>query len=86
MRACLSNPLDYLNNVFHEYDEIKVVDIIYLEVDIIYLLYLDIIYLDFQRAFDKVPHKLLITKLKIHGNQGIKMTSIEKWLRKGNNE
>ena len=27
----------------------------------------DIIYLDFQRAFDKVPHQRLLLKLKAHG-------------------
>ena len=27
----------------------------------------DIIYLDFQKAFDKVPHQKLIFKLKAHG-------------------
>ena len=27
----------------------------------------DIIYLDFQKAFDKVPHQRLLLKLKAHG-------------------
>ena len=27
----------------------------------------DIIYLDFQKAFDKVPHQWLLHKLKSHG-------------------
>ena len=30
---------------------------------------IDAIYLDFQKAFDKVPHQRLIVKLKSHGKQ-----------------
>ena len=30
----------------------------------------DVIYLDFQKAFDKVPHKRLLLKLKKAGIQG----------------
>ena len=41
---------------------------------------LDIIYLDFQKAFDKVPHQRLILKLKSHGI-GISIINwIEQWL------
>lgn len=29
---------------------------------------IDISYIDFQMAFEKVPHKYLIAKLKTHGN------------------
>ena len=40
----------------------------------------DIIYLDFQKAFDKVPHQRLLLKLKSHGmGEGI-IRWIEKWL------
>ena len=31
---------------------------------------MDIIYLDFQKAFDKVPHSRLILKLAAHGISG----------------
>ena len=38
------------------------------------------IYLDFQRAFDKVPHQRLLLKLKAHGiGDGI-IEWIEQWL------
>ena len=38
----------------------------------------DVIYLDFQKAFDKVPHQRLIRKLKSHGTSIINW--IEHWL------
>ena len=38
----------------------------------------DVVYLDFQKAFDKVPHQRLLFKLKAHGNEVINW--IEKWL------
>ena len=31
----------------------------------------DVVYLDFQKAFDKVPHQRLLLKLKVHGNDVI---------------
>ena len=40
----------------------------------------DVIYLDLQNAFDKVPHQRLILKLKSHG-MGNRITNwIEQWL------
>ena len=40
----------------------------------------DIIYLDFQKAFGKVPHKKLILKLKSHGMGNSIINWIEQWL------
>ena len=40
----------------------------------------DTIYLDFAKAFDKVPHKRLISKLKAHGIDGLVCDWIEAWL------
>ena len=40
----------------------------------------DIIYLDFQKAFDKVPHQRLLLKLKAHGIEGGIIDWIEQWL------
>ena len=41
----------------------------------------DIIYLDFQKAFDKVPHERLILKLKALGIGGTVLDWIREWLR-----
>ena len=40
----------------------------------------DVVYLDFQKAFDKVPHKRLLLKLKAHGIGNDVINWIEKWL------
>ena len=42
-----------------------------------------IIYLDFQKAFDKVPHQRLILKLKSHGMGNSIIIWIEQWLTDG---
>ena len=41
---------------------------------------MDDVYLDFQKAFDKVPHQRLILKLKAHGIGNGVINWIEKWL------
>ena len=40
----------------------------------------DVIYLDFQKAFDRVPHQRLILKLKSHGMGNSIINWIEQWL------
>ena len=40
----------------------------------------DVIFLDFQKTFDKVPHQRLILKLKSHGIGNTIMYWIEQWL------
>ena len=40
----------------------------------------DVIYLDFQKAFDKVPHQRLLLKLKSHGMENSIINWIEQWL------
>ena len=40
----------------------------------------DVIYLDFQKAFDKVPHQRLMLKLKSHGMGNSIINWIEQWL------
>ena len=40
----------------------------------------DVVHLDFQKAFDKVPHKRLVSKVKAHGIGDNVLTWIENWL------
>ena len=40
----------------------------------------DVIYLDFQKAFDNVPHQRLILMLKAHGVGSSIINCIEQWL------
>ena len=40
----------------------------------------DLVYLDFQKAFDKVPHERLMVKVIAHGFQGDAARWIRNWL------
>ena len=63
--SCLTNILCFLEDVTKWVDEGSPVDIIYL---------------DFKKAFDKVPHQRLLLKLKAHGIGNVMINWIEKWL------
>jgi ribonuclease P/MRP protein subunit RPP40 len=41
----------------------------------------DIIYLDFSKAFDKVPHTRLLAKLEAHSIRGKMLSWIKNWLQ-----
>ena len=41
---------------------------------------MDVVYLDFQKAFDKMPHQRLLIKLKVHGKFNDVINWIEEWL------
>ena len=41
---------------------------------------MDVVYLDFQKAFDKVPHQRLLLKLKAYGIGNDVINWIEDWL------
>ena len=62
-RSCLTNVLCFLEEITKWVDEGSPVDIIYL---------------DFQKAFDKVPHQRL--KLKSHGMGNSIINWVEQWL------
>ena len=64
-RSCLTNLLDFFHYIFDAYDESKSVDVVYL---------------DFQKAFDKVPHERLLSKLLSHGISGNIYNWLKDWL------
>ena len=64
-RSCLTNLLDFLHDIYEMYEEGRAVDIIYL---------------DFQKAFDKVPHQRLLNKVETHGIVGDIHRWISDWL------
>src|SRR6218665_2764881 len=66
-RSCLTN-LKCFEEVYEKIDEWKLVDVIYL---------------DFANAFDKVPHKRLAKKLQACGIRGQALTWIQRWLSCG---
>ena len=67
-RSCLTNLLDFLEVVYEKLDEGKPVDIIYL---------------DFAKAFDKVPHNRLLVKMEACGIAGNVLRWISNWLTVG---
>ena len=64
-RSCLTNLLEFLEVVTKLIDEGHSVDLLYL---------------DFARAFDKVPHARLMMKVRAHGITGKISDWIEQWL------
>ena len=65
-RSCLSNLLEFLENITDLIDK---------------GLPVDVAYLDFQKAFDKVPHQRLKLKLMSHGIRGDVVDWISDWLK-----
>ena len=64
-RSCLTNLLCFFEEITKWVDDGSPVDVVYL---------------DFQKAFDKVPHQRLLLKLKAHGISNDVINWIEKWL------
>ena len=64
-RSCLTNLLDFFHDVYTTYDKSRAVDILYL---------------DFQKAFDKVPHIRLMAKVRSLGIIDQVADWIEDWL------
>ncbi|KAF2363294.1 Reverse transcriptase domain [Trinorchestia longiramus] len=64
-RSCLTNLLDFFGEVNCIYNRAKAADLVYL---------------DFQKAFDKVPHERLMAKVEAHGIRGNYSRWIRNWL------
>ena len=64
-RSCLANLISFYDQVTCLLDEGKAVDVIYL---------------DFSKAFDTVPNSILLEKLAAHGLDGTALRWIKNWL------
>ncbi len=64
-RSCLTNLLEFFHEVYLDYDKNKA---------------FDSIYLDFKKAFDTVPHRKLMTKVRALVIGGTIVDRIENWL------
>jgi len=64
-RSCLTNLISFYDQVTHLVDEGKAVDVVYL---------------DFSKAFDTVPHSILLQKLAAHGLDGCTLCWIKNCL------
>jgi len=65
-RSCLTNLISFYDQVTRLVDEGKAVDVIYL---------------DFSKAFDNIPHSILLEKLAVHGLDGRTLCWIKNWLK-----
>lgn len=70
-RSCLTDLLDFFYKVYSSYNDTLPVD----NID-----------LNFQKAFDTVPNKRLLSKVKGHGITGNPQKWFEDWLSDGKHE
>ncbi|GAB0176262.1 mitochondrial enolase superfamily member 1 [Grus japonensis] len=64
-RSCLTNLISFYDKATHLVDEGKAVDVVYL---------------DFSRAFDTVSHSVLLEKLAAHGLERCMLHWVKNWL------
>ena len=64
-RSCLTNLISFYDKVTRLVDEGQAVDVVYL---------------DFSKAFDTVPHNILVEKLAAHGLDGRTLLWVKCWL------
>ncbi|PKU44634.1 rna-directed dna polymerase from mobile element jockey-like [Limosa lapponica baueri] len=70
-RSCLTNPISFYDKMTHLIDEGKAVDVVYL---------------DFRKAFDTISHRILLRKLAAHGLDGHSLHWVKNWLEAGPRE
>jgi len=63
-RSCLTNLISFCDQVTHLVDEGKAVDVVYL---------------DFSKAFDTVSHSILLEKPAAHGLDGCTLCYVKNW-------
>jgi len=64
-KSCLTNLISFYDQVTHLVDEGKAVDVVYL---------------DFSKAFDTAPHSILLEKPAVHGLDECTLRWIKNWL------
>jgi hypothetical protein len=64
-KSCTTNLLEFLERLTRAVDENEA---------------MDVVFLDFAKAFDKVPHKRLMAQLSVHGIEGRVLKWIGTWL------
>jgi len=64
-RSCLANLISFYDQVTHLVDEEKAVDVVYL---------------DFSKAFDTASHSILLEKLAAHGLDWCTLRWVKNWL------
>jgi len=64
-KSCLTDQISFYDQESHLVDEGKA---------------MDVIYLDFSKAFDTVPHSILLQKLAAHGLDAYTLRWIKNWL------
>jgi len=64
-RSCLTNLIRFFKEVTKIIDEGRAVDVVYM---------------DFSKAFDKVPHGRQVQKVRLHGIRGELAKWIQNWL------
>ncbi|GAB0209629.1 mitochondrial enolase superfamily member 1 [Grus japonensis] len=64
-RSCLNNLISFYDKVTHLVDEGKAVDVVYL---------------DFSKAFDTISHSILLEKMAAHGLDGHMLHWVKNWL------